>query len=219
MEVTPELKLVVFRIQKTFFGVDVSQVVEVTQPDNITVIPKAPPTVAGVTDFRGQIIPVINLAARLNLESGLKENWYVIVTNALGSPIGVQVDYVESVLSVPKDSVNPSSSIAGINLQEVDFLKGIVPSDLGLILLIDFEKLLSKEEIVDLSKMAGKITSTKGATKTSAMDMGESEELAVDLSKLTRDELVKFAKELGIPVKQNMKKDDLVKAIEKAMGA
>ena len=64
-----EAQLVVFSLGREEFAVEVTQVREIMRMEEITRMPKTPAYVEGIINLRGQIIAVIGLADRLNLES------------------------------------------------------------------------------------------------------------------------------------------------------
>ena len=57
-----EVQLVVFRLGKEEFGVNIHQVREIVRLVPITPIPRAPDFIEGVVNLRGQILAVMDLA-------------------------------------------------------------------------------------------------------------------------------------------------------------
>lgn len=49
------------------YCIPVDQVVQILRPENILEVPKAPPFVDGVINLRGDVIPIVNLRARLGI--------------------------------------------------------------------------------------------------------------------------------------------------------
>ena len=58
-------QLVVFRLGKEEFGVQILQVQEIILLSPITRVPKTPAFVEGVINLRGEIIPVVNCGSGL----------------------------------------------------------------------------------------------------------------------------------------------------------
>ncbi len=149
-----ELQLVVFKLGKEEYGVDIAKVQEIVRIQEITHIPQAPPFVEGIVNLRGQIIPIIDLKKRFNLEckEGDEKEKRVIVVNIGGQIIGIVVDNVSEIIRIPKDKVEPPPPIvAGI---ESEYIDGVGKLDKRLIILLNIEKILTekeKEEIKEIS--------------------------------------------------------------------
>ncbi len=54
----------VFTLGGEVFAIDILQISEIIEVDEITEVPMTPPTVRGVINLRGAVVPVIDLAAR-----------------------------------------------------------------------------------------------------------------------------------------------------------
>ena len=98
------MQLVGFVNGKELFGVDILMVQEIIRGAPITSVPNAPSFVEGVTNLRGNIIPVIDLRKRLNLSTerqNLGKNW-ILILDIGGRITGFIVDAVTEVLNVEK---------------------------------------------------------------------------------------------------------------------
>lgn len=61
--------LLVFRAAENLYAIDVARVVEVVPRINLRRLPHAPGFLAGVFDYRGKVVPVIDLGVMLGSES------------------------------------------------------------------------------------------------------------------------------------------------------
>jgi purine-binding chemotaxis protein CheW len=108
----------------------------------ITVVPRAPHYIEGVTNLRGVVVPVINLHKRLNLpltEETLDNRIINVRINSIAA--GMIVDSVHSVLQVDgKDISTPSKMVSG---DESAFTRAIAKVDDRLIILLDLDKVLT----------------------------------------------------------------------------
>jgi len=144
-----ELQLVVFSLGREEFAVEVTQVREIMRMEEITRMPKSPHFVEGIINLRGQIIAVVELAKRLNLEIGEKSSdTRIIVVEAEDIKVGMIVDAVSEVLRVSADAVEPSPTLA-IDVSAA-YLQGVVKQDNRLIILLDLTKVLSLQEMAGL---------------------------------------------------------------------
>ena len=216
-QVTKEEKLVMFRIGKSLLAVPVDQVIEVYQPEIITPIPQSPPNLAGVINFRGQIVPVIDLAGKLALQGQPDEEaLYVIISDKLGGMAGILVDYVESVISVNPKDIKTTGEVLGKRIEDIPYLTGITMTEQGIVLIIDLGKIASVEEFKffeELRKSSPATTQTPPPSKSSSSDT-----VGFDLEKLTKNELVQIANELGVTNPSSKTKSQLIELIKEKMG-
>jgi len=174
-EVTEEEQLVSFKIGNEQFGVNVEEVQEIIRLTEITRVPQAPFFVEGVINLRGDILPVIDLRKRFNLEATQKTNaTRIVVVNIDSKTTGIIVDSVSEVLRLPKDSIEPPPPIiAGI---EGRYLRGIGKLDGGekLILLLDLKKEIlagGEEDEVEMKKEEEFTASHKKNAKSKAVKL------------------------------------------------
>jgi purine-binding chemotaxis protein CheW len=148
--ITAERQLVVFSLGREEFAVDVNQVREIIRMEEITRMPKSPPFVEGIINLRGQIIAVIDLAKRLNLPSTERTDAHrIVVVETEDLKVGMIVDSVSEVTSVAEEEIEPPPTLASD--ATTPFILGVVKRDKRLIILLDLSKLLSLEEIAELS--------------------------------------------------------------------
>jgi len=137
-----ESQLVVFTLGTTLYGVDVSQVREITELRDITAVPGSPYFVEGVTNLRGQVTTVIDLKKRFNLDK--KENdkeTRIIIVESDGIPMGMVVDSVTEVLRLPTDEIETTPDMSDDSV--TDYIQGIAKlSDGTLMIVVDLEKVL-----------------------------------------------------------------------------
>jgi purine-binding chemotaxis protein CheW len=144
-----EIQLVVFSLGREEFAVEVTQVREIMRMEEITRMPKTPSFVEGIINLRGQIIAVVDLAKRLNIEAGeMSGDTRIIVVEAEDIKVGMIVDSVSEVLRVSADAVEPSPTLA-TDVSAV-YLRGVVKQDNRLIILLDLTKVLSLDDMAGL---------------------------------------------------------------------
>ncbi len=144
-----EMQLVVFSLGREEFAVEVTQVREIMRMEEITRMPKSPHFVEGIINLRGQIIAVVELAKRLNLETGERsDDTRIIVVEAEDIKVGMIVDSVSEVLRVEAEEVEPSPTLA-TDISSA-FLQGVVKKDNRLIIMLDLTKVLSLQEMASL---------------------------------------------------------------------
>ena len=140
------LQLVSFQLGTEEYAIDILGVQEIIRVVEITAVPNAPHFVEGVVNLRGKVIPIISLRTRLGLctEEHTKDTRIVVVE--VGRLIlGFIVDYVEEVLRLPAEYIEPPSSAGGGG--SADYHKGVGRVDGRLLILLDLELLFGIEAV------------------------------------------------------------------------
>lgn len=120
---------VIFVIQKENYAIQSIYVREVFQLTDFTFIPGLPPYYVGIINFRGTMLPIINLKILFGIkEVGLTEMNKVIVLENEGHRIGILADYIIGNLSIKLNNLKEAPlTLTGIG---IDFLSGIMPDGL-----------------------------------------------------------------------------------------
>ena len=101
-----ELELLSFRVGDAEYSVDIMSVREIRGWTRATSLPHAPSYVRGVINLRGAVLPVIDLALRLGLPvEELHDRNVIIVVDVDGRNVGIRVDAVSDILSVPNSAL------------------------------------------------------------------------------------------------------------------
>ncbi|MBT8763168.1 purine-binding chemotaxis protein CheW [Desulfohalobiaceae bacterium Ax17] len=146
------LQLVTFNIGDEEFGVEILKVQEIIRMLEITRVPKAPDFVEGVINLRGKVIPIIDLRKRFGMDSKVHDkNTRIIVIEINNMIVGFIVDSVSEVLRIPADTVEPPPPVvAGL---DSEYISGVGKLDDRLLILLDLDRLLSREEKDVLSQV------------------------------------------------------------------
>ena len=125
-----ELQLVTLKIGNEEFGINIMNVQEIIRLTEITVIPGAPFYVKGVVNLRGNVLPVLDLRARFEMEEReLTSSERIVVTTYRGKATGLIVDAVMEVLQISTSDIEPSPEIiSGVRSM---FIDGIAKKDDG----------------------------------------------------------------------------------------
>jgi purine-binding chemotaxis protein CheW len=152
---TAELaQFVNFRLRGEEYGVDIGQVREITRVVDISHIPESPSFIEGVTNLRGQIIPVVDLAKQFGLapQEKLPESARIVVTEIKGQTVGMIVDEVPEVLKIPEENIEPTPELIQTKIRK-DYIKGVGKLENRLIVLLDLEKVLAPHELEEVAKV------------------------------------------------------------------
>ena len=137
---TNELEIVEFGIGQNKFAINVMKVKEILNPVPIVVIPNAHPYVEGIMELRGEVLPVINVAAAL----GLQESTNPQLDKFIVAEFNQQktVFHVHTVSQIHRISwtqiEKPSDMYQGQESQII----GVIKLGGDMVLFLDFEKIL-----------------------------------------------------------------------------
>jgi purine-binding chemotaxis protein CheW len=154
-EVGDEEQVVVFRLGAEEFGVPIDSVQEIVRvPETLTHVPKAPPSVEGVINLRGSVLPVVDLRRRLGLATIARNDGQRIVVFLIrGVRTGFIVDAVAEVLKVPRTAIEPAPSLS---VEQSTLLARManLEKQKRMLQLIDPEYLLGERELTDVAGIA-----------------------------------------------------------------
>lgn len=153
MEMTDsEIQLAIFTVGGDNYAMDIMKIKEIIKPLKITPLPNVPDFIEGVINLRGALIPVISMRERFGFvpDEGHK-NARIIIMAMRKIIVGIIVDSVEEIISVPLKDVQPPPKIAkGI---DSEYLKGICRMGDEALVLLDLEKILTTTEQVIMEEM------------------------------------------------------------------
>ena len=109
-----EEQFVIFRLGDQEYGLPIAAVDEIARPpDHISRLPKAPAFIDGVMNFRGSVVPIVDLRRRFELAPKELGNARRILVLALGGgKTGFMVDSVSEVMRVPLDAIRPAPELS-----------------------------------------------------------------------------------------------------------
>jgi purine-binding chemotaxis protein CheW len=105
-QVTAGQGYVVFALGETLLGVELGRLLRIVRLAPITRVPRAPLFVMGVFNYRGQIVPAVDLRKRLGLpaaEYGAKARILIVELGARTA--GLMVDATAGILRLPEKEI------------------------------------------------------------------------------------------------------------------
>jgi purine-binding chemotaxis protein CheW len=143
-EVAAATDAIVARLGGGRFAVELSSVAEVGRAPGITRVPGLPPWLAGVANWRGRILPVMDIRSLLGADPAPLDNSARLLVLSEGAiVVGMLVDGVEGTTMLGSDvaAFPPVSSANGAGL-----LSGQVPREDGPIAVLDVAAVLRLRE-------------------------------------------------------------------------
>lgn len=146
-----------FLLEGETFAITVKKVLEVIETGEehtITHLPKAPPAICGVVNFRGNVIPVIDTRIKFDLTPYKENDRFVIIVlnliiNGNEHTVGAMADKVVDVVEISEEMVKPIPEVGkGYNS---DYIDGVVHRDNTFVMLLNLEAAIGTTDIVNLN--------------------------------------------------------------------
>lgn len=151
-------KYLTFRLADEGYGLEILKVQEIIGLMSITRVPRTPEFIRGVINLRGKVIPVVDLRLKFGFDK--KENTdktcIIVVqvekTSEESVIMGIIVDEVSEVLDIKSEQIEPAPSF-GASV-DTDFILGMGKASQKVVMLLDVDKVMSKNEIDTLNMTA-----------------------------------------------------------------
>ena len=130
-------KFLIFMCDDLRLGVHAESVVEILTHQPITYLPMLPNFIRGIINMRGQMVPIIDIRARLGKEI-LPES-LVVVLNLGDVQLGIMVDAVDQMVDISRHNILPMPSSGGQLL-----VSGMcsLPDGSGTMMVLDCDQLM-----------------------------------------------------------------------------
>lgn len=137
------IRPVVFRLGDQEFGVDINLVQSIEKQVNVVPVPNSMKYISGIVNLRGEVIPVMSLKEKFNMEDQFKGDNTVIV-NLPDMKIALEVDEVIEIGELQPDKISLMPKLA--KTENTEYLDRVASIDNKLVILLDINKILSEEE-------------------------------------------------------------------------
>ena len=136
-------QIIVFRLHREWYGVEITKVREVTRVGKITYLPSSPGYISGIVNLRGKILSVTDLKTMMGLphEDPTDKSRVIAVESGM-LETGLLVDEVVESIEVPASKIEPT--LLTLPVEQADYIEGQCKIDDRLIALISIERILKK---------------------------------------------------------------------------
>ncbi len=156
------MKFAVFSIGQEDFGVEINKVVEILNTQKVYSLPELPDFLSGVITVRGEVVPLLDLRKRFDIQSSRTKELIILVRYD-SEKIGLLVDEIKEILSLnPEEITSPPAIFKGLKKK---YLTGIGKRDDRIIILLNIDYLLSSEEKIMLKESEGTLEEDAGTGK------------------------------------------------------
>lgn len=142
------------------YGVDILCVQEIRGWESATPLPNAPPHIKGVINLRGTIVPIVDLRQCFGLD-GIEYTAVTVVivlkvrTDDGDRIMGIVVDAVSDVYALEEKDMRAAPDLG--NAVNTEFIRGLVNVQNKMVILLDIDKLLTLDDVPNLSKISEQI--------------------------------------------------------------
>ncbi len=155
-----------FMLGNESFAVPVFNVLEVLQKQTITRVPKTPPHILGIINFRGEILPVFDTRQKFNLSATTEDEAKIVVVFEINegndkTTIAATADSVKDVIEIDHSEIKPVP-VLGLDYDS-RFISGAIRRNDTFTLMLDIEKVFSTADLTNVQQIVNtkKLSETK----------------------------------------------------------
>jgi purine-binding chemotaxis protein CheW len=139
------------------YAVGIVKVSEIVEYETVTTVPNTPAWIRGVTNLRGRVVPVVDLAAKFGLpHSNISKFSCIIITEVMFQgeklTMGVLADSVSQVVELSADEIEAPPPFG--TRVKTEYLFGMGPLGKKFCLILDIDKVLSADELLAVTESA-----------------------------------------------------------------
>jgi purine-binding chemotaxis protein CheW len=134
-----------FHLAGEEYAVGILHVKEIIEYGTVTKVPQTPPSIRGVINLRGNVVPVVDLAVRFGFSpTAVTARTCIIITEVAfdgeRAIMGVIADAVSKVITLSPEDILPAPAF-GTRVR-ADFLRGMGQGGKKFVLILDIDKVL-----------------------------------------------------------------------------
>lgn len=153
VEDTQHGRFLTFTLEENVYGIPIKFVTEIIGMQTITPVPETPEYLKGIINLRGKIIPLIDVRLKFGKpEVEYNERTCVVVVEVDNLSVGLIVDMVDDVLTIPDDKI--AAPPVGTGGYDNRYIEGIGQTDEQVLLLLDAEKILKSDELAMVEEVS-----------------------------------------------------------------
>lgn len=145
----PFVHLLTFALDAQRFALPMSDVQEVVRVAAFARLPKAPAVIEGVLNFRGAVVPVLDIRARFGLPPRtVRTSNHLIVARAGNRTAAIRVDRVSDLIEAPAKDIEDVTAVTPAS----GYVSGVLKLPGDIVLIHDLATFLSAAEAADLDR-------------------------------------------------------------------
>ena len=152
-ELSNTARYLTFFLRDELYGIGIENVQEIIAMMKITVVPKTPSHIKGVMNLRGNIIPIVDMRTKFDMEAKEPDMYTaIVIVSIAGTSIGFIVDTVEEVMQISDDALMEAPNF-GTHI-DTSFISQMAQRDEDVIMLLDLDKVFGGSELSSLESLA-----------------------------------------------------------------
>lgn len=143
------MNLLIFEIDKKSYAFVLDKVKRVINfSSDIIQIPKSSNWILGLINYENEVIPIVSFREKIGLKGEIHENSSkIVLLSVFDKTIGVVIDSLPKVIFLDDLLIEkPNELIKG-----TEYLVGVLKRDKDLVFIVDFEKLLTEEDVKEIN--------------------------------------------------------------------
>jgi purine-binding chemotaxis protein CheW len=137
------------------YAISIVKVSEIVEYEAVTTVPNTPVWIRGVTNLRGKVVPVVDLAVKFGLPaSDISKFSCIIITEVMfqgeNLTMGVLADSVSQVLELSADEIEATPPFG--TRVKTEYLLGMGALGKKFCLILDIDKVLSADELLTVTE-------------------------------------------------------------------
>jgi purine-binding chemotaxis protein CheW len=133
------------------YAISIVKVSEIVEYEAVTTVPNTPAWICGVTNLRGRVVPVVDLAVKFGLPaSRISKFTCIIITEVMFQSeqltMGVLADSVSQVIDLSADEIEETPPFG--TRVKIEYLLGMGALGKKFCLILDIDKILSADELL-----------------------------------------------------------------------
>jgi purine-binding chemotaxis protein CheW len=137
------------------YAIAIVKVAEIVEYEAVTTVPNTPVWIRGVTNLRGRVVPVVDLAVKFGLPaSGISKFSCIIITEVMfqgeNLTMGVLADSVSQVIELSSDEIEQTPPFG--TRVKTEYLLGMGALGKKFCLILDIDRVLSADEMLAVTE-------------------------------------------------------------------
>jgi purine-binding chemotaxis protein CheW len=143
----PPVQVLLFEVGRRLLAVHVGVVHEVVRAVAITPLPMAPRVVEGVINYRGTLVPVLDVRGRFGLPPDpLEPDQHFLVVQTAGRLVALRVDRAHDVVDIDPGTIEQAEGV----VPGAVHLAGLAGHPNGVVVIQDVDRFLSLHEAAEV---------------------------------------------------------------------
>jgi purine-binding chemotaxis protein CheW len=137
------------------YAIAIVKVREIVEYETVTTVPNTPAWIRGVTNLRGKVVPVVDLAVKFGMPSAAISKFScIIITEVIfegeNLTMGVLADSVSQVIELSANEIEQAPPFG--TRVKTEFLLGMGSLGKKFCLILDIDKVLSADELLTVTE-------------------------------------------------------------------